>query len=215
MSRHPRSVCRRAYAHWPMPFVSTKTPLERFHEKYEVDEESGCWLWTAATTGTAGYGSFQLARRRSVNGHSWYWQQVNGPVPKGLELDHLCGVRRCVNPDHLEPVTHLENVRRGRSAASNRARAKLNKCRRGHDLTPENTYVAPGTGKRKCLTCRRAWRRANENKTSRPAARLRTHCPHGHPYDEENTYVRPDGRGRGCRTCMREASARAKARLVG
>lgn len=62
-----------------------------------------------------GYGSVSV-NRRPYRAHRFYWEQVNGPLPKGLELDHLCRVRQCVNPAHLEAVTHPENVQRGASA---------------------------------------------------------------------------------------------------
>lgn len=76
-----------------------------------VDPETGCWLWTGALV--RGYGRVGIpATRRTMPAHRYYWERVNGPVPDGLEMDHLCRVRACVNPDHLEPVTRSENMRR-------------------------------------------------------------------------------------------------------
>lgn len=68
-----------------------------------------CWLWRGAKTN--GYGFVQRKRKRTT-AHRWVWEHINGPVPRGLEIDHLCHVRACVNPDHLEPVTHQENALR-------------------------------------------------------------------------------------------------------
>jgi len=71
--------------------------------------DDGCWVWTGRKV--RGYGHIgEGAKRKRV--HRWYWEQLNGPVPEGLELDHLCGNKLCVNPDHLEPVTHAENMHR-------------------------------------------------------------------------------------------------------
>lgn len=82
---------------------------------YEIDVESGCWLWIGAKN-QDGYGITGRGKRagRSSHAHRWMWEETRGRVPDGMELDHLCGVRHCVNPDHLEPVTHQENVRRAK-----------------------------------------------------------------------------------------------------
>ena len=74
----------------------------------------GCWLWTSTIVWN-GYGQFRIDNRR-VYAHRFAYEQVNGTIPAGLDLDHLCRVRRCVNPAHLEPVTRRENLRRGRVA---------------------------------------------------------------------------------------------------
>jgi hypothetical protein len=73
--------------------------------------DTPCWVWLKSRT-PKGYGFMLRGERRHV-AHVFYWERANGmPVPDGLELDHLCRVRECVNPDHLEPVTHKENMRR-------------------------------------------------------------------------------------------------------
>lgn len=83
----------------------------RFFAK--VDATGPCWLWLGSLN-NAGYGKLTV-RRVNLYAHRFAHECLVGPVPEGLELDHLCRVRRCVNPDHLEPVTRSENVRRGDS----------------------------------------------------------------------------------------------------
>lgn len=107
-----------------------------------------CLLWMAGRD--AKYGVFWF-EGRLVKAHRWAWEQENGPVPEGLDLDHLCRVTLCVRPSHLEPVTRRENLARGRHANQNTGKTV---CVHGHDLTPENTYRY-SNGKRACRTCRR------------------------------------------------------------
>lgn len=82
-----------------------------WHERYEVDE-NGCWLWTGRVWGNSGYGSFKR-NGRIVSAHRAFYELHVGPIPPGMEIDHLCRVPLCVNPRHMEPVTHAENDRRG------------------------------------------------------------------------------------------------------
>lgn len=88
--------------------------LERIANKYRVEDrghDSPCWVWTASTSRT-GYGMVRDAGRMRP-AHRAVYEASRGPVPSTLEMDHLCRVRNCVNPDHLEPVTGAENQRRG------------------------------------------------------------------------------------------------------
>jgi hypothetical protein len=82
----------------------------------KVEKTADCWFWRATRT-RDGYGTFYFYGR-SLSAHRWLYQQLIGPVPDGLVLDHLCRIRHCVNPQHLEPVTHRENVIRGMQAAT-------------------------------------------------------------------------------------------------
>ncbi len=130
----------------------------RFAAKVHVVRGAeGCWFWTGTRKST-GYGQFWNGHR-TVQAHRWSWEQRNGPIPEGLEIDHLCKQRDCVNPRHLEVVTRGENVRRSSSGAATAAvHAARTHCREGHELTPENTYV-PQPGWRRCRTCMRLARR--------------------------------------------------------
>lgn len=115
---------------------------------------SGCWLWNGSIDGR-GYGVVTY-KNRTMNAHRASWIIANGSIPAGLELDHLCRVPCCVNPSHLEPVTHLENVRRGIAgkALADWQRAKV-QCPRGHLYEDDNLYIDPKGGRR-CRACKRA-----------------------------------------------------------
>lgn len=112
-----------------------RTPLEvRFWQK--VEKTDTCWLWTGATC--RGYGTVWDGDR-TVKAHRASWEMANGPIPDGLQLDHLCCTRLCVRPDHLEPVTQRENIARGPWGEMWRKRMEQTHCVNGHEFTPENT----------------------------------------------------------------------------
>lgn len=123
----------------------------RFWKKVEPIPIAGCWIWTGATSG--GYGHVRLLRELKL-AHRLSYELIKGPIPEGLELDHLCRVPCCVNPEHLEPVTSVENTKRGKLAEVTRARyARITHCPRGHAYAGENLGVANGA--RYCRQCRR------------------------------------------------------------
>ena len=106
-----------------------------------------CWLWTKSFSPN-GYGVMKIDGK-NVKAHRLSYELFVGSIPDGLELDHLCRVRHCVNPAHLEAVTHRENVLRGNSPPSRNARKTH--CLRGHEFTPENTMAIKGG--RACRAC--------------------------------------------------------------
>lgn len=127
--------------------------IDRLLGKIDIDSND-CWLWTGGRN-RDGYArtSVQVGPGKSRNkrAHRVLYEVVNGPVPDGMVLDHVCRVRHCVNPGHLEVVTPTENTRRGDHVQG--------PCKRGHEFTPENTYVAP-SGSRHCRACKRDTMRA-------------------------------------------------------
>jgi hypothetical protein len=124
-----------------------RTPIERFMAKVEFTDT--CWEWTARRD-VLGYGQL-LWNQRAGRAHRVAYEYFVGPIPDGLELDHLCRNPPCVNPDHLEAVTHRENVLRGESPSARHARKTH--CPQGHDYTATRTGATKG--KRYCQTCRR------------------------------------------------------------
>jgi hypothetical protein len=92
-----------------------------------------------------------------MDAHRFAYQMLVGPIPEGLTLDHLCRNTGCCNPEHLEAVTHRDNVLRGVSFAA--VNAVKTECPRGHPYDSENTYIVPSTGGRLCRLCQRDHKR--------------------------------------------------------
>lgn len=139
-----------------------KNPLDRFWSK--VQKKSTCWNWTGSLSGN-GYGAFWV-EGRTVIAHRWAYEALVGPIPDGLEVDHLCRNRACVNPEHMEPVTARENIMRGMGVTAINA-AKTH-CKHGHEFTNKNTYIDPSMNgaNRACKTCRKyrlqEWRKLKQ-----------------------------------------------------
>ena len=91
---------------------------------YFVNPYTGCWEWQGCLT-TAGYASFGRKGIKERYGHRYFYEQVYGPIPKGMTLDHLCRNRRCVNPAHLQPMSLRDNIRRGSAVRLNTEAAKV------------------------------------------------------------------------------------------
>lgn len=127
---------------------------DRFWAKVSVT--GFCWLWTRAKN-AYGYGVFQLVPTykgkggKQVKAHRHAYELLVGPIPDGMQLDHLCRVRSCVNPDHLQPVDNRTNALRGQGFTAKNA--KKTHCPQGHPYDEKNTYHAPKTGWRQCRTC--------------------------------------------------------------
>lgn len=135
-----------------------KSEEDRFWAK--VERTPDCWLWVATRT-PDGYGRFWV--KKLVAAHRWAYEHLRSPIPEGMELDHLCRVRWCVNPGHLEPVTRAENNKR-----SGLAKAF---CPNGHPRSGANlTYNSRGV--RVCRICfttanQKAWKAYRERKKAR------------------------------------------------
>jgi hypothetical protein len=118
--------------------------VKRFWDKVQFSDT--CWLWQAACV-EKGYGVVKV-RGRMERAHRVAYELARGPIPEGMVIDHLCRVRHCVRPDHLEVVTYAENNRRGANGF-----ALTGRCRAGlHDMTdPANVYEHHGA--RRCRPC--------------------------------------------------------------
>lgn len=124
--------------------------IERFLKYVQVDQKTQCWLWTGSLN-VHGYGQFHDSDRSPKNVHAfrWAYEYFKGLLPTGHEPDHLCRVRRCVNPDHLEAVPGRVNKLRGISPAA--INARKTHCIHGH-----NEWASAGrNGGRRCAACHR------------------------------------------------------------
>lgn len=145
-----------------MPLKPRPLP-ERFRSKLQVIKERGsCIEWQGAISST-GYGGYWLDGRQRL-AHRVAWELAKGPIPAGLQIDHLCRNPRCVNPKHLEPVTPRENTMRSSSITA--INARKTHCIHGHPFAGDNLAIQPKGG-RKCRTCAR---RIQREKRERLAA---------------------------------------------
>lgn len=134
---------------------------ERILDKIAFEPITGCWLWTAIK-GHTGYAQVGIGKRTGARAHKVIYEMLIGPVPKGLELDHLCRTRACVNPYHLEPVTHQQNMRRGFFGSKQT-------CPQGHAYNEQNTRILidkTNLPRRDCRVCK------NQRERERYARRL-------------------------------------------
>lgn len=123
---------------------------EMFRFWRKVNKTESCWEWSGGKS-PAGYGTFSIRDTDPLYAHRVAYEALVGPIPSGLDLDHLCRNRGCVNPAHLEPVTRKVNILRGESIMAKNARKTH--CRRGHEFTPENTRIRANG--RNCRACDR------------------------------------------------------------
>ena len=126
--------------------------MRRLSEVDYVVDDNGCWIWQLGRTGKYGY-KWDRERKKQVYAHRWYWEQVNGPIPDGLTIDHVkerCHSKLCVNPNHLEAVTLQENLRRTdrRSGPT---------CKHGHDRATHT--IIRNDGSMRCKACEKEWNR--------------------------------------------------------
>lgn len=174
---------------------------QRFQEKIMPITESGCWFWMGKLSEKM-YPQVIMSRpQRTCRAHRVVYEIVRGAIPEGLELDHVCRVKPCVNPAHLETVTGTENKRRYNATRTH--------CIRGHLLAGDNVRPNNGsTPRRYCVACGKVRYIAMlEKKTGMPVTReiirheMKTHCPKGHPYSGYNLVVIKGTNRRHCRQC--------------
>jgi hypothetical protein len=131
-------------------------PLNGEFMQKRIDFESSpknCWLWVGCKTHD-GYPIWGTTNNKKIYAHRFIYEQEVGPIPINHTLDHVCRVRNCVNPAHMDPCTLQENISRGNYNWA----GKLTHCKKGHKFTPENTYFSPTKGRTKkggrvCKTC--------------------------------------------------------------
>lgn len=141
--------------------IQYKDRDERFWDYVFPEPNSGCWIYAGGDNGH-GYGAFHTKSGRRY-AHRIAYEEIKGPIPKGMELDHLCCVRCCCNPDHLEPVTRKENQRRA-AARGAVFRAPTTHCPSGHEMRGDNVIVRRRGDRtyRQCRECARASSRRYE-----------------------------------------------------
>lgn len=164
-----RGWCSRHYQRWMRtghPLGTSRRSSEaRFFDK--VQQVGDCWIWMASKD-QSGYGMFsdhdspsKSAHTQVERAHRWSYAFLRAEIPDGLQLDHLCRIRDCVNPWHLEPVTNRVNWERGISPW--RINGLKSECSKGHPFTPENTYRHP-QGSRVCRACSATHRQAYQER---------------------------------------------------
>lgn len=131
-----------------IPILDFKDWGDRFWAKVTFSESSDCWVWTASKN-PAGYPLFYVKGERLMVAHRFLYTQLIEIVPTEIDLDHLCLNKSCVNPQHLEPVTHQENSLRGNGVGV---------CKRGHSMVGSNIHYRP-SGRRRCLACTKAYQK--------------------------------------------------------
>lgn len=124
--------------------------ISKFTLKYFINQTTGCWEWTAGKS-SGGYAMMYL-EGKMIYAHRWSYEYYNASIPSKHSIDHLCRVRHCVNPNHLEAVTSKENTRRGDHSNMGLYQKTKTHCPSGHEYSKENTYIK-SKKYRVCATC--------------------------------------------------------------
>lgn len=178
-------------------------PYIRFANKLQLDEATGCWIWTGHTHAT-GYGMFCINKTSTTLAHRAAYELFIGPIPPKHDLHHSCKVRLCCNPYHLECLTKKDHgIMHG---------VERTACDNGHPYV-EGSFVwvmSRGSLTRQCVICRRIRQQADlakyrETHPRKPhASTAKTHCPKGHPLSGDNLIINSKG-ARVCKICQRAA----------
>lgn len=151
-----RSYCFKHWKKWRKygdPLGGYAPPTAQEYIEANTERDGQCLVWTGTKLAN-GYGSVGVRSFNVALAHRLSYQEFVGPIPEGLQIDHLCRNRACVEPSHLEPVTQAENMLRG--LQSRIINGMDDKCVHGHLYTPENTYITPGRpNSRRCRECAR------------------------------------------------------------
>ena len=133
---------------------------DRLHACIDKHAASNCWLWTGAV-GRCKYGIRKI-RGKSYLVHRLFYQMYKGEIQDGLQVDHLCNVRICMNPEHMRLVTAKENLLARHSNTVTRFNKEKTHCHNGHEYTKENTRINKNkaNGARVCKTCNQLYQRA-------------------------------------------------------
>ena len=124
---------------------------ESWLERVEIIDT--CWIWQGAKTRAVnGYGRVRTSGGMKL-AHREFYEHYIGPIPSGLQIDHICNKPLCVNPNHLETVTRSENQKRSVHRDKTHVNGRKTHCKNGHEFSPENTTIAKGNGQRRCNQC--------------------------------------------------------------
>ena len=143
---------------WPGRHPRPGDLKTRLEAKSIPEPNSGCWIWIGALR-KGDYGQIVIDGKKKL-AHRISYEIHKGPIPEGMELDHICRMHQCINPDHLEAVSHRVNVLRG--AAPSAVHAAKTHCSKGHEFSASITIN--GKVRRHCKICKRITQRAWESR---------------------------------------------------
>ena len=144
--------------------------IDRFIASFSVDEKTGYWLWHKAIN-DSGYALISVSHSVMIRAHRFSYEHFVGKIPEGLDIDHICRVRNCVNPKHLRPLTHRDNILCGKNVMA--TNSQKTHCPKGHPYNAENTAMRRLSGRnhpfRRCKVCDRERAAEKRSKLQLPA----------------------------------------------